>query len=135
MTFGEKLREARLKKGLSQRELAKKAGLGLNTISNYEQGKTYPHNREMYSILANLLGVDADYLHNENDDFIAAASEKYGTKGKKQAEQLISEVSGLFAGGELADEDLDEMMKALQNAYWIAKEKNKKYAPKKHKKD
>ena len=30
----------------------------------------------------------------------------------------------------LADEDLDEMMKGIQEAYWIAKEKNKKYTPK-----
>lgn len=132
MTFGEKLRDARIKKGLSQRELAKLAGLGLNTISNYEQGKTYPHNREMYSTLASILGIDAYYLHNESDDFIAEAEKQYGLRGKKQAEELISEVTGLFSGGELADDDLDEMMKAVQDAYWIAKENNKKYKPKKY---
>jgi len=27
------------------------------------------------------------------------------------------------------------MMKALQDAYWIAKEKNKKFTPKKYRKD
>lgn len=36
----------------------------------------------------------------------------------------------LFAGGELDQDDMDEMMKAIQDAYWIAKEKNKKYASK-----
>lgn len=36
MTFGEKLRESRAKKGMTQSELAKAANLGLNTISNYE---------------------------------------------------------------------------------------------------
>ena len=46
----------------------------------------------------------------------------------------MAEVTGLFAGGELADEDLDEMMKGIQEAYWIAKEKNKKYTPKKYRK-
>ena len=48
------------------------------------------------------------------------------------AERMIP--TGLFAGGELADEDLDEMMKGIQEAYWIAKEKNKKYTPKKYRK-
>ena len=35
----------------------------------------------------------------------------------------------------IADEDLDVMMKALQDAYWIAKEKNKKFTPKKYRRD
>lgn len=47
----------------------------------------------------------------------------------------MDEVSGLFAGGNIADEDLDVMMKALQDAYWIAKEKNKKFTPKKYRRD
>ena len=50
-------------------------------------------------------------------------------------EDVVDEVSGLFAGGNIADEDLDVMMKALQDAYWIAKEKNKKFTPKKYRKD
>ena len=66
MTFGEKLRTLRLKKELTQMQLAKEAGLGLNTISNYEKGKTYPQNREVYATLAKILDVSPDYLHNEN---------------------------------------------------------------------
>lgn len=132
MTFGEKLRTLRLQKNLTQQELAKKAGLGLNTISNYEKGKTYPQNREVYSILANILEVSSDYLHNENDDFFASTQQQYGARGVKQAQDLVSEVTGLFAGGELAEEDKDEMMRAIQEAYWIAKKNNKKFTPKKY---
>ena len=36
---------------------------------------------------------------------------------------------------DIPDEDLDEMMRGIQEAYWIAKEKNKKYTPKKYRKD
>mgnify|MGYP004527492339 CR=1 len=60
------------------------------------------------------------------------AGSAYGTRGKQQAQALIAEVSGLFAGGDMAEEDMDEMMKAIQDAYWIAKEKNRKYTPKKY---
>lgn len=49
MTFGEKLRESRAKKGMTQSELAKAANLGLNTISNYESGKHIPR-KEKYMI-------------------------------------------------------------------------------------
>lgn len=132
MKFGEKLRKHRTEKGLTQAELAKKAGLGLNTISNYESGKTYPQNREVYTTLATILGVNPDHLHNENDDFITDATAKYGSRGAKQAQELLEEITGLFAGGEMAEEDKDVMMKAIQDAYWIAKEKNKKYTPKKY---
>ncbi len=135
MTFGEKLRTLRLQKKLTQQELAKQAGLGMNTISNYEKGKTYPQDRGVYSRLAAILGVSADYLHNENDDFIAAAAERYGYSGKKQAMKLVEEMGGLFAGGELSDDDLDGVMKALQDYYWKAKEDNKKYTSKKHRID
>lgn len=43
-------------------------------------------------------------------------------------------MTGLFAGGTLSEEALEGAMKALNDAYWIAKEKNKKYTPKKYRK-
>ncbi len=132
MTFGEKLRTLRLQKKMTQAELGKQAGLGLNTISNYEKGSTYPRDRSVYVRLAEILGVSADYLHNENDDFVAAAAERYGYSGKRQAMKLVEEMGGLFAGGELSDDDLDGVMRALQDYYWKAKEENKKYTPKKY---
>ena len=132
MTFGEKLRKFRLQKKMSQQDLAKAAGLGINTIRNYEKGSTYPQNRGVYARLAEILGVSPDYLHNENDDFVVAAAERYGYSGKKQAMKLVEEMGGLFAGGELSDDDIDGVMKALQDYYWKAKEENKKYTPKKY---
>lgn len=131
MTFGEKLRKHRKESGLTQSELAKLAGISLKTITNYENGVTYPHNREVYRRLAKILNIDANYLHNENDDFIEMAKEKYGYRGKKQAEQLVEEIGGLFAGGELSDEDIDGVMRAMQELYWKVKERNRKYSSKK----
>ncbi len=135
MKFGEKLRKYRTAKGLTQAELAKLAGLGLNTISNYESGRTYPQNREVYKTLAGILGVDPDQLHNENDDFMSDVTAQYGSRGAKQARQLLEEVTGLFAGGELADEDMREMVDAIQEAYLLAKKNNRKYTPKKYRKN
>lgn len=65
MTFGEKLRRSRKEKGLTQAELASQAGLGLRTIIAYEKGETYPQKRSTYQILADILGVQADDLRNE----------------------------------------------------------------------
>ena len=130
MKFGEKLRDLRQENGLTQAELAEKAG-----ISYYESGTTYPKNRNVYDTLAHILDVDVNYLRNEGDEFITSARQKYGYRGAKQAEEIVAEVTGLFAGGELSEEDKDAVMQALQQAYWDAKEENKKYTPKKYRKD
>ena len=89
---------------------------------------------ETYYKMAEVLKVDVNYLLTDDEEFLLNAESKYGSKGARQAKELMAEVTGLFAGGELADEDLDEMMKGIQEAYWIAKEKNKKYTPKKYRK-
>lgn len=135
MKFCEKLKEARTRAGLKQEELAKTLGVSLRTITNYESGERYPKKREIYYKLAELFHTEENYFLNEDEDFLLTAVEKYGSKGAKQARELMEEVSGLFAGGNIADEDLDEMMRGIQEAYWIAKEKNKKYTPKKYRKD
>ena len=134
MRFGEKLCAMRKEKGLTQAELAKLAGVGLRTITNYEKGTTYPQNREVYSVLAQILGCDADYLHNEGDDFIAMAGQEYGYRGKRGAGRQLKEIRGAFSGGEMAEEDMDELMLAIQEAYIDAKKRNKKYTPKKYRK-
>ena len=120
---------------MTQDEFAKAIGVSLRTITNYETGERYPKKRETYYRMAEVLKVDVNYLLTDDEEFLLEAEAKYGSKGVRQAKALVAEVSGLFAGGELADEDLDEMMKGIQEAYWIAKEKNKKYTPKKYRKD
>ena len=135
MKFGEKVKKSRTDAGLSQEDLAKKIGVSLRTITNYEVQNRYPKKREVYAKLAEVLGVNINYLMTEDEDFVVDASAKYGARGAKQAEQLISEVHGLFAGGELSEADKDGVMKALQQAYWECKEENvQKYTPKKYKK-
>lgn len=130
MKFCDKVKKERRAKGLTQQQLADMLGVSLRTITNYEKGDSYPKQREMYSKMAEILGVDINYLLTENEEFYINAGEKYGTGGAAQAKALMQEVTGLFAGGELDPDDMDEMMKAIQDAYWIAKEKNKKYAAK-----
>ena len=87
---------------------------------------------QSYELLAAALNVELESLKDDNADFVIKATEKYGSRGHEQAERLIKEVSGLYAGDELAEEDMDAMMKAIQEAYWIAKEKNRKFVPKKY---
>ena len=58
----ERLKEAREKKGLSQRELAQLAVISQPAICQFESGKKCP-NADTVEILADILGVSMDYLH------------------------------------------------------------------------
>ena len=131
MTFGERIRELRNKKGLTQPQLAKELNISLRTMKNYELGTSLPRTRQIYQRIADYFDVNVDYLLAEDEMFVLEAGNKYGSRGRQQANALIAQVSGLFAGGEMDEADMDEMMKAIQDAYWIAKVKNRKYTPKK----
>lgn len=65
-----------------------------------------------------------------NSESYIILHEKSGAKAAKDIEELVSEVTGMFAGGELSEDAIEGAYKALTDAYWIAKENNKKYAPK-----
>jgi transcriptional regulator with XRE-family HTH domain len=59
--FRERLREWRLKRDLTQEELARKAGVPTISVSHFETGHRFP-NAESLRRLADALGVSADYL-------------------------------------------------------------------------
>ena len=103
-------------------------------ITLYEKGTSLPRTREAYKKIADFFGVDVNYLLTEDEGFVVQAAEKYGARGKKQAQDLVDGISGLFAGGTLSEQDKDAVMKALQDIYWDSKARNvEKYTPKKYK--
>lgn len=134
MKFGEKLKDLRKEKGINQTALAKEIGVSLRTVISYETGKSYPKKREIYAKIAEYFNIDINYLLTEDEEFITSAEEKYGSRGARQAAELVAEIGGLFAGGELSEADKDAVMRSLQQAYWDAKEDNIKYTPKKYRK-
>ncbi len=123
MEFSEKIRTIRLSRGWSQEELAKRSGISRRTIQNYESGTILPKKRSAYTVLAETLGVEETVLLDENVDFVLRASEQYGSDAMKQAMNLVADVKALWAGGEMEEEDMDEIMRALQDAYLDAKKK------------
>ncbi|SHI11266.1 MULTISPECIES: helix-turn-helix domain-containing protein [Tissierellales] len=135
MSFGEKLREIRTQENLTQQEMADRIGVSLRTLKSYELGETLPRYRKIYHKIAEEFNVDVNYLLTEGDDFILSAGEKYGSRGMKGAQELIDNARALFAGGELSEDDKKVVFDALQEAFFEAKLENKKYTPKRYKKD
>lgn len=77
MTIGERIKKLRLELGLSQQELARKAGVRRPTISELESGKQQGLNVDTARRLARALGVGIDYLagtwEDLEEEFLPAA--------------------------------------------------------------
>ena len=135
MDLKDRLKEKRAEAGLTQAELAQKAGVTTRTIQNYDMGERVASNMGIAQKLADAMGTTVEYLLGSGGKLIVEAHEKGGAKAARDVDELVSEVQGLFAGGRLDDEAMDGVMQALMDAYWLAKKENRKYTPKKYRKD
>ena len=72
---------------------------------------------------------------SEEESFITEAAEQFGSRGAKQAQQILEQAAAMFAGGELSDEDKTAFMDEIQMLYLDSKMRAKKYTPKKYLKD
>ena len=140
MTFGEKIKNARLSLNLSQGELAEKTGISERSLYTYEQTGTMPRSGNIRK-LAETLNVSVGYLLDEDetdtqknadhDLFITNVKNKYGYKGAKEATDILSRASALFAGGELDDDAKDLFFQSLMEVYLESKEEARaKFTPK-----
>ena len=59
--MGEKLRNLRIEKRLTQKQVAERIGLAISAVSSYESGSRYP-SYEVLVRLAHIFHVSADYL-------------------------------------------------------------------------
>ncbi|HZC92036.1 MAG TPA: helix-turn-helix domain-containing protein [Mycobacterium sp.] len=64
--LGVRLRQVRAERGMSVRELARRAGCSASLVSQVERGVTTPSAGVVYS-LANVLGISLDFLFGEAD--------------------------------------------------------------------
>ena len=97
MTFGEKFKAEREKRKLTQQEVADALGINRRMITRYENGISFPRTKDAYRKIAEYFKVDVNYLLTEDEEFVVQASEQYGSRGMKQAKDLIEGMSGLFA--------------------------------------
>ncbi|MGI6095414.1 MAG: helix-turn-helix domain-containing protein [Lachnospiraceae bacterium] len=144
MTFGEKIKEARLAMNLSQTELAQLTGISERSLYTYEQLGTLPRKNNIRK-LAEALHISVSYLLDEdetdtqsqidNDIFIMEAREKFGSKGAKEAQDVLGRVNSLFAGGDLDEEAKDVFFQAVMVVYMDSKKNaREKFTPKKYRK-
>lgn len=132
MTFGEKVKTLRKTKDMSQPQLAQAIGVSLRTVVGWEKEGRYPKQHELYQKLADTLGCYISYLMTEEEAFITEATEQFGSRGAKQAQQILEQAAAMFAGGELSDENKTAFMDEIQMLYLDSKKRAKKFTPKKY---
>ncbi len=141
MTFGEKIRNTRINLNLSQADLAKKTGISERSLYTYENGNVIPRNRNIIK-LAEAMNVSVNYLLDEEekdptrnleqDIFIANVRNRFGSKGAREASEILSRTSALFAGGALDESAKEIFFQALMEVYLDSKkEARDKFSPKK----
>ena len=69
MTFGQRLRELRIARGITQRELAAKTGISFAYVSKLEKGAMPPPRENIILALSSVLGVN----HADMDDLFGLA--------------------------------------------------------------
>ncbi len=131
MSFSEKLKEARKAAGLTQKELADATGVSYRAIQTWEAGRL-PKSLDPVMKVASVLGTTAEALLSESDQYVIEAGKRGGAAAARDVDALVNEVIGLFAGGELDEDEKDGIMAAFNEAYWVAKKNNTKYTPKKY---
>ena len=131
MTFGQKVKYHRKNLKITQDELARRIGVTRRVVTSYENDQSRPRGIAGYQRLADALGVNINLLLSVDEAFIANAEEEFGYRGKIESQKILDEVTGLFSGGEMEEEDMDELMLAIQQAYVTAKRRNRKNYAKK----
>ena len=119
MDTGERLRELREAKGLSQEEVAKAIGVGRVTYLKYENGENRPVRK--LKELSSFFNVSIDYL-------LGNESPKVSKRDMNDLAKFLNKTEVMFDGDtyNLSEEDQQKLRNALEFVFWDAKRQNKR---------
>lgn len=119
MDTGERLRELREAKGLSQEEVAKAIGVGRVTYLKYENGENRPVRK--LKELSSFFNVSIDYL-------LGNESPKVSKRDMNDLAKFLNKTEIMFDGNtyNLSEEDQQKLRNALEFVFWDAKRQNKR---------
>ena len=108
--FGQRHRDLRLKKGLTQKELAYKLGVSPSAVGMYEQGRREPENA-LLSELCRILDTTTDYLIG-----FTKTPQDVGEVIEDFTGMLMSQEGLMFNGQPISPEDREKIVIAIKSA-------------------
>lgn len=143
-TFGERFKELRMEKALTQDKLAQKFSINKSSISRYEKNSQVPEN-EALQAFSDFFQVSVDYLLGRTDIRNIELNKNYMPSLNQKDERDIGKVlnhtlemiksqDGVMLDGDILDEeDLEILARSIKAGLEYAKISNKKkYTPKKY---
>ncbi|ERK31875.1 helix-turn-helix domain-containing protein [Clostridium intestinale] len=141
--LGDKIKELRKRKKITQQKLAEIIGVSQSSIGMLEGNKQGASNETLVK-LAIALDTTTDYLLSNDENKSIDTSIGLNKRDKKDISRALSETleqlqenqDGLMFDGEPIDEETKELLRiSLENSMRLAKQIAKnKFTPKKHKK-
>lgn len=116
--FSDLLKNLRLSRGLTQKELAKILGIDLRTLQNYETGKNVPRDPKVLTRMSAYFQIPVRQLVRSDDYFHLLRTEaQMELEEKERADlyRIIQELTALFAGGSLSASDLELFAQAVDD--------------------
>lgn len=130
------LKKLREKKGITQQELVKISGVGQGTIGDIERGKIKKSRLETLEKIAKALKLDEE----EREELFSVLVPKdisvkilknplykeLDSRGRMQFREIVEQSSLMFNDENISEEDKQKVLLAIQDAFYDAKQKNKK---------
>lgn len=115
--FGERLKELRVKRNLTQDEfgLIFEPPLAQSTIGTYERGVRQP-SLENLVVIANYFNVTTDYLLGITDEFTTI--DTFKEENPKELRDFLNKNKVLFNGSELSEDEKNRMIDILTGLFW-----------------
>ena len=130
------LKKIREEKGFTIEKLAEKAGLGKGTIGDIETGRRNGSRKSLEKISVALgltkkekTDLFSYLLPEEIRKSMKAMEPMYSaldSRGKRQLNDIVKESTLMFNDETIPEEDKEKVLMAIQSAFFIAKEKNKR---------
>ena len=120
MDFGNRLKDLRIEKRISQSELGKRIGVSNASISQYESGTRFPDTQKL-ELLADVLEVSTDYLLGRKIPEWATEEDVF-----ELDKMLNSNVNMSYGGENLTDEEKQRVKDILTGIFWEKLEKRKR---------
>ena len=124
MNFGEKLRTLRKAKNLSQTALAKLIHVSRRTVCSWETENRYPKERNLVTMLAEVLDCPVEYLLSEQTGIVSGIYDKFGKDRSYISKNLLLDIEAYFSCDYIDQEEKDTLMFAIHESYIKARKSN-----------
>ena len=109
-TVGDKIRQVRVARNLTQQDLADKMGLKRNTISQWESGSRNVSVEQLIEI-AKVVGVTLDYFNDAPPE--------------RTMFQLMAQLDSVFNNAQISESDKDKAYQDIMQIYLDSKKASK----------